>query len=682
MTNSKVIETENQCSSEIDDGEICEGRVLRSGQSTPVPSEIDKEKTNGRSKKANSKKVAKKSVLANQKGSRKSKKSPANRDTEKKGKRSLVQNSDKFKPISSTPANRAKSKSSQANQGGDQVEKISKKVEKKPPRQTIKKTSIRKHVKLPPARRKTLATKTLATDKLKIRAFDNLKEKLEIAFEQSSLTILECVELFQKITSENLKVILESEGPAMKGEPSEETESGDDEEVTESSSEARAMEKQLAENMNESEAAEALVSFKVQTTAINSTLCQSQTSSTSQESQNSLLNSLLSQGNAVSSINNSLKSVDSLTATTFTGLTGLPMNKPLKATEVQASAPSVILQTTPVPSIPIVQTPMAIQLLQVPTSQATKGNHPGDLHGTPFQQTPGFIYPNPTTMINKLTSLNQQATNLFPSTINQLLYLAKLNQQREGKSLLNPNFRGFVPGMQTQEQALFPSASGSVTCTSLANTTISTLGSTSTNINEIQSSTKLRPILPREPSVAPSFSSFANQGVKSGASSNTLPKVTTQSSNIHVKQEIKRMVNERTKANDVLNPEVKTVPPDIASTFTKNSVRTTSSLESYQSDSPLGPKHSVQQETTEMTSKEQAINALLSIGGNESLSQHGNCEPRDGSGNRSYETNETNDLKVVFESDKGIFKVDNVTIDPLINTISKGLYTCIFHRFK
>ena len=102
-------------------------------------------------------------------------------------------------------------------------------------------------------------------------------------------------------------------------------------------------------------------------------------------------------------------------------------------------------------------------------------------------------------------------------------------------------------------------------------------------------------------------------------------------------------------------------------------MRTTNSLESYQSDSPLGPKHSVQQETTEMTSKEQAINALLSIGGNENLSQHGNGEPRDGSGKRSYETNETNDLKVVFESDKGIFKVDNVTIDPLINTISKGL---------
>ena len=670
MTNSKVIETENQCSSEIDDGEICEGRVLRSGQSTPVPSEIDKEKTNSRSKKANSKKVAKKSVLANQKGGRKYKKSPANKDTEKKkGKRSLVQDSDKFKPISSTQANRAKTKSSQANQDSDQVEKISKKVEKKPPRQSIKKTSIRKHVKLPPARRKTLATKTLAIDKLKIRAFDNLKEKLEIAFQLSSLTVPECVELFQKITTENLKVILESEGPAMKGEPSEEIESGDDEEVTESSSEARAMEKQLAENMNESEAAKALVSFKVQTTAINSTLCQSQTSSTAQEFQNALMNSLLSQANAVSSINNSLKHVDSLTATTFTGVTGVPFKKPLKATDIQASAPSVILQTTPVPSIPIVQTPMAIQLLQVPTSQPTKGNHPGDLQGTAFQQTPGFIYPNPTTMINKLTSLNQQATSLFPPTINQLLYLAKLNQQREGNSLLNPNFRGFLPAMQTQE---FSSASGSVTCTSLANTgtTISTLGSTSTNINEIQSSTKLRPILPREPSVAQSFSSFANQRVKPGASSNTLPKVTTQSSNIHVKQEIKRMVSERTKANDVLNPEVK---PDIAGTFTKSSVRTTNSLESYQSDSPLGPKHSVQQETTEMTSKEQAINALLSIGGNENLSQHGNGEPRDGSGKRSYETNETNDLKVVFESDKGIFKVDNVTIDPLINTISKGL---------
>lgn len=683
--------------------------MLRSGRSTPVSSEIEKDKVKVVSQLKKSCKGIKKRIFIAQKGSKHTK--PTNNVAKKHPENSMLeQNLVKFTPaakkfcdnqdrgnmqIVSTKVKMSrrqnqsgKSKSfmlqtdeedslfSRLNQSSNQVENGTEKIKRDIPGKSNIKPFRKKPLHLPPGSKQSVVKKTLAIEKLKIRAFDDLKEKLEIALSQSPLTVPECVELLKKITSTNLRDILESKAPVMEKRATAELKTSEDFEMTDSESETSSLEKEMVENMNESEAAEALVSFKVQTTVVNTTSSSSQNhslmSSSFQEQSNSKKQAVNMQYQESITSPTTLQNLN-IMVTSRAGLPSLSSsNQPVKKTEIPTST-SVVIPPV-LPSVSIVQAPVTFQLLHVP-SQVTKPSLSGDLTTAHLQQTPGFLYQNPPTVVNKLTptSVSQQPNSIFPPALNNFLYLAKLKSQCEQKPLLDSNSPGLLPGIQTQEHILpsssFPPACHLTAGTSLVNSTVTTLSSVSTSTTEVQSSTKLRPILPREPLVSKNLSLFG-QGVKPSTGSNTLPKIADQSS--IVKKAVKRLVNERTKTNDSVRPEISTLP-DIATSFRKSTFTPYNRSESHEREGHLGSKLE-QQDVTEMTSKEQAIKALLSIGGNESISQQGNGEHL-GVSSKTQETNKTSGLKVVFETDKGIFKVDDVTIDPQVNTIGKGMHS-------
>ena len=285
------------------------------------------------------------------------------------------------------------------------------------------------------------------------------------------------------------------------------------------------------------------------------------------------------------------------------------------------------------PGLPVVQAPnvlvnqprLAFQLLQ---AQGTSPTMPTVMATIQTQSNPRFICPNPTTLPRNTTP-NQEPTTLLTAPLNQRLFLPKMTPPID---LLLPKTVSTVSAHVT-----------------------GTIPTTSTN--EIPNSCKLRPILPREPLVSPTFTLF-NAPLQS---LHNVVKATDTSSN--VKQAVKRLVNARTKNTDNPSRQQTTSLPDIASTFNKG-------FFTANSQRNVGPMMALAQNNTEMANKEQAIKALLSIGSEQQTAQRGTATNVFAS--KEIEARKPDNLLVVFDTDKGIFKVDDVTIDPQVNIIGKG----------
>ncbi|CAB3982164.1 partial [Paramuricea clavata] len=661
------------------------------------------------------------------------------------------------------------------------------------------------------------AKKTSAIEKLKVKAFDQLKEKLEIAIDRSSISVPECAKLLQQITSPNLSEIFYSQpasvdegnsevlvtGLAGKSLPEIITDgmkrTGNLTNMKESATEKPITKEENAVAENLSEAAHALVSFKIQTASANSRIhldqeapssagfgysstpvtqamvkdrfqikngnnltdsgfpdqqfvkngrgnrfdgamsvprqtvkdlssktaliqakvveeTSAQSTNGAQSTSNQALqtsnlqavshglvvrndplvkssitessasgwssssplvpltNQLLQMANPlVPATNPFLRMTTSLTPTTNQVLSTInPLlpttneaptaNQLLQANSARATTHPLIPTTNQLlssfpnvsaiptsasktdtttlvaisPGLPVVQAPnvlvnqpqLAFQLLQ---AQRTSPTMPTVMATTQTQSNPRFICPNPTTFPRNTTP-NQEPTTLLTAPLNQRLFLPKMTSPVD--LLLPKTVAAHVTG------------------------TVPT-----TSINEIPNSCKLRPILPREPLVSPTFTLF-NPPLQS---LQNVVKATDTSSN--VKQAVKRLVNARTKNTDNPSRQQTTSLPDIASTFNKGF---------FTANSPrnVGPMMAPAQ-NTEMANKEQAIKALLSIGSEQQTVQQGTKGTATNVfASKEIEPRKPDDLLVVFDTDKGIFKVDDVTIDPQVNTIGKESYTC------
>ncbi|XP_046851689.1 mucin-17-like [Xenia sp. Carnegie-2017] len=178
----------------------------------------------------------------------------------------------------------------------------------------------------------------------------------------------------------------------------------------------------------------------------------------------------------------------------------------------------------------------------------------------------------------------------------------------------------------------------------------------STYLSNVSQARKLRPILPREPLAKPTLRLFSQPRVNVATNQNVV--------NNNIKHQLDSGRTKNIKELPSIQPTAVTLP-DIASSFNQQLLGGSSTENTTMAQMPSN---------IEMTMKEQAIKALLSIGNEQQvvrLRQEEN-EPR----SKTSELNKSDDSLVVFDTDKGIFKVDNVTIDPQVNTIGKESYTC------
>ena len=241
------------------------------------------------------------------------------------------------------------------------------------------------------------------------------------------------------------------------------------------------------------------------------------------------------------------------------------------------------------------------------------------------------------------TTPSQPAT-LLTAPLNQQLFLPRITPPIDQKTL-GSNLPTILPGIKTPNDLLLPKTVSTVT-QQHAGTVPATSG------NEMATSCKLRPILPRQPLVSPTFTL-----------TNPSPALQIGKNVPNVKKAVRRLVSGRTK-NTNLSTQQTTSLPDIASTFNK-------SIFTKNIEPAMAPGHS----NTEMANKEQAIKALLSIGSEQQTAARQEAKGiANVTTSKTTESKKTDDLLVVFDTNKEIFKVDDVIIDPQINTISKGNY--------
>ncbi|XP_028391085.1 uncharacterized protein LOC114515963 [Dendronephthya gigantea] len=601
------------------------------------------------------------------------------------------------------------------------------------------------------------AKKTSAIEKLKVRAFDQLKEKLEIAFDRSSISVPECVQLLQKITSPNLSEIFESQVTSVEDSSSESLLAGlAGKSLPEIMSEglrrggnsddriaaAKTSKNETIATENLSKAAHALVSFKSQT-GTRKNLGNEASSSDNTQTTQVLLNDFGLQNTGFTAMNqkvqnNSTESQVDVAKTTTTKQLTIPNTISISQTNHQVG--EMLKNVT---ANPLSTSNQAMQQSNFPqtVSQGTIAGMDSLVKTTESLNNFGQVLQTLNPLIPTSSQLSQIANLLVPTT-NQLFQtntflpatnpvlppnqlLANVSAIASPQSTISPGNPALPPAQnvllgQPQVAFQFVQAKGATpaplpTTTAQAQTTPrficpnpgalpqtttpdqqpghplplnqrlflpkitppidqKTLGSNlptlsiksasipTTSTNELPTSGKLRPILPREPFVSPTLAMF-------NPIQQNFPSITKASDiTSNVKQAVKRLVNGRAKSTE--NPPSKQTLPDIASTFNKP-------LFAGQGKPALAPAQN-RQDCSEMANKEQAIKALLSIGGEQQTAQQGakgaafNCIPA----TKVVETKKADDLLVVFDTDKGIFKVDDVTIDPQVNTIGKESYTC------
>ena len=650
--------------------------------------------------------------------------------------------------------------------------------------------------------------KASAIEKLKVRAFDQLKEKLEIAFDRSSISVPECVKLLQQITSPNLSKIFHSQAATVGEVSSNSLVSGLagrslPEIMTKGMGNSgntgeRAAPKETTVAENLSKAAQALVSFKSQSTTVGQdpvsyeefdqfeTRNENNSASTGFLDQQFVKNSVGNQSEGAMPVPRQTASNLSRYTSAFTqakqmeeilksppvqlttglqstsnqvlqssilqvvnhGLNGSSdplVKRNITESTVTASARPLVtmtsqfLQTAARPLVPGTSQLVDITKSTIPTSQVLSTVNPliptvngsssstnpfiptaKQLHQTnsipsatnPLMRTTNQLFstfPNasaiqttcasktdnalvtisPNLLVNQpqlafqflqaqgtansnITSVmtrtqtqstpqlmcqsnppNQHPTTLVTTPLTQRLLLPQITPPIDQKTL-GSNLPTILPGIKKSHDLLLPKVVS--TASPHVTGTLST-----TSAGEMSSLCKLRPILPREPLVSSTFTVFQPlQSLQQGG------KPSETSSN--VKQAVKRLVNGRTRNADHTSPQQTTSLPDIASTFNKAFFTASSPSNVGQMIAPI-------QNNTEMANKEQAIKALLSIGSEQKTARQGNQGNTNVSASKEIEAKGPDDLLVVFDTDKGIFKVDDVTIDPQVNTIGKGNYT-------
>ena len=364
-----------------------------------------------------------------------------------------------------------------------------------------------------------------------------------------------------------------------------------------------------------------------------------------------LTNSLIPTANQFLQTNTILPTTNPLTPitnplipTTSQLLSGFPSAIPTSASKMDTTlvAISPVVQAA---NVLVNQPQLAFQLLQ---AQGTNTTIPTVMTTTHTQPTPQLICANPTLPCH--TTPSQQQATLVTAPLNQRLFLPQITPPIDQKTL-GSSLPTILPSIKQPHDLLLPKVVS--TATPHVRGTLPT-----TSANEI-TSCKLRPILPREPLVSPTFALF-NPPLQSLQNVAT---VTDTSCN--VKQAVKRLVNERTKNTDNHSPQQTTALPDIASTFNKG-------FFTASSQSDVGTMIGPGQNNIEMANKEQAIKALLSIGSGQQTARQGTKGNINVGASKETEPKKPDDLLVVFDTDKGIFKVDDVTIDPQVNTIGKG----------
>lgn len=279
-----------------------------------------------------------------------------------------------------------------------------------------------------------------------------------------------------------------------------------------------------------------------------------------------------------------------------------------------------------------------------------------------FQLLPpqGIIPTQPTVMTTSQTQATPRSSTATSTTPNRPttllttplnhLFLPRITPPIDQKTL-GSNLPTILPGIKTPHDLLLPKTVSAVTQQHAGTVA-------ATSANDMPPSCKLRPILPRQPLVSPTFT-------LTNPPQSTL-KIAGNTTNVpnNVKKAVRRFVSGRTKNYD-LSTQQTTSLPDIASTFNKGIF----------TGHVSGPAIVPGQSNTEMANKEQAIKALLSIGsGQQKTARQEAKGVVNVATSRASETNKPNDLLVVFDTNKEIFKVDDVIIDPQVNTIGKGNY--------
>ena len=785
-----------------DTNESNKGRILRSGRSTPVCVETNTAKEKLVSQKASApekktKKIIKQSLvdkeLIKQEDATENKEvSDIESDIELATLFGITPtNTDKINTKTKKQPSKIRNKKSQPSRknvqknGKASKAKIVSKSNKQKGVMNIPKITKPKNAKISKTRRFNRTTeaerpkKTSAIEKLKLRAFDDLKEKLEIAFDRSSISVPECAKLLQKITSPNLSEIFYSQPASVdvgsselpgKNVPERMIEGMDETENTISNKETTEEKAKMKENVvPENKAAQALVSFKTQTASSNSRNNLVQSSNVLSDSSTQLMQAVVNNDHVIQNENNlarlpgqwlekpnisnpviattptlkqtstqarfeetlniptahsvvgipsisqqksqtvnnqvdshdlgndSLVTSNSLTSVTKqllqtanpvlqttnqivhttipllpTSQVHLTMNsQPPKASQAPALTNPLIptsnqlLQTNSLlqrtsqflstlsnssatsksdtavvpisPVLPVIQTQSIfmnqpqVTALQLVQTQGTNSTLP-----TITQTNPQFMCPS----LPKITTPNQQPT-ILTAPHNQPLVLPKISSHIE-QNTLGSTLPTILPDVKQAYDGFLPQ-----TVSTAAQPRMGTLPTTS--MNELPNSCKLRPILPRQPLVSPTLTLLPNvQNIGNSADISN-----------NVKQAVKRLVNGRTKITDNNSTKQTTTLPDIASTFTNNSHTKAGAM-------------IVAQNNTEMASKEQAIKALLSIGSEQQITRQGLEGTINVTGNNSTEHQKQDDSLVVFDTNKAIFKVDDVIIDPQVNTIGKG----------
>ena len=808
-TDSKICSPDSK-----DENSATERRVLRSGRSTPV----SMEKISSKEKSVSQKSVSQKSVprkkpkvknSIKQEGVKKLFKEEGVTDgDEVKSDLSGIKKEEDINILISTLSNKGKAKpktkkqqgkgrKSGAAQGTGQQKEGKVTKLKSAPKNGIGKvnpSAVTKSKRTQAAKTKgfnlpNIPKKTSAIEKLKVRAFDQLKEKLEIAFDRSSISVPECVKILEQITSPNLSEIFYSQpvsvdevnsdslvsGLAGNGLPEIMTKAMENTEEK-----AASKESMVAENL--SKAAQALVSFKTHSASQSSyeefdTGTQNENNLTSagfldqqfvktimgnrfptQPVNNLSTTAAATQSKPVEEIlkSPSVQSTTGLSSTpnqvlatsNLQAVNGLILNSDplLKSNIPQSSSPGMplasplvamtnqfqptanplvpttsqfldmakstiptstqvlstvnqlipavndlplltnpliptakqLLQTNPIPTVanPLIQTtnPLFSSFPNVSAVQTTSGSKtdntlvaiPPNLLVNQPQLTLQLLQAQGTTNSNITSAMtttqtpatpqmmchnntpNQQPTTLVTPPLNQRLLLPQITPPIDQKTL-GSNLPTLLPDVKKPHDLLLPK----VVTTAPPNMTGT---HPTTSANEMPNLCKLRPILPREPLVSPTFTIF-----KPLQSLHQAAKPNDTSSN--VKQAVKRLVSGRTKNHDYTSPQPTTSLPDIASTFNKGFFTGSSPRNAGQMIAPA--------QNSELANKEQAIKALLSIGSEQQTVTQGNTNVSAG---KEIEAKGPDDLLVVFDTDKGIFKVDDVTIDPQVNTIGKGIF--------
>ena len=285
-----------------------------------------------------------------------------------------------------------------------------------------------------------------------------------------------------------------------------------------------------------------------------------------------------------------------------------------------------------------------------------------------FQLLPpqGIIPTQPTVMTTcqtQATPRSSTATSTTPNRPTTLLttplnhlFLPRITPPIDQKTL-GSNLPTILPGIKTAHDLLLPKTVSTVTQQHAGTVA-------ATSANDMPPSCKLRPILPRQPVVSSTIT-------LTNPPQSTL-KIAGNATNVpnNVKKAVRRLVSGRTKNSDLSTQT--TSLPDIASSFNRGIF----------TGHVGGPAIAPGQSNTEMANKEQAITALLSIG-----SEQQKTARQEAKGvvnvatSRASEPNKPNDLLVVFDTNKEIFKVDDVIIDPQVNTIGKGNYFSSSFKF-